>query len=50
MKLSLNGENGFLVNEIGDIDSLSDRISMLIENKELRETMGKKAAEYSKKI
>ena len=45
-----NGENGFLVNEIGDIDSLSDRISMLIENKELRETMGKKAAEYSKKI
>lgn len=45
-----NGENGFLVNEIGDIDSLSDRISMLIENKELRETMGKKAAEYSKKF
>lgn len=45
-----DGENGFLVNEIGDIDSLSDRISMLIENKELRETMGKKAAEYSKKF
>lgn len=42
-----DGKNGFLIKDVGDIDSLSHRICMLIESQKLREKMGKKAAEYS---
>ncbi len=37
-----DGVNGFLVN-LGDIDGLAEKISLLIEDKEMRENMGKMA-------
>lgn len=45
-----DGKNGFLIKDVGDIDSLSHRICMLIESQELRAKMGKKAAEYSQQF
>ena len=45
-----NGENGFLVNTVGDIVSLSEYICKLIEDDELRVAMGQKAKEYSNRF
>lgn len=49
-EIIVDGENGFLINIVGDIDSLSHRICTLIEDKELRESMGKKATDYSQRF
>ena len=37
------GENGFLVDKVGDIYTLSNRICKLIEDNNLRNMMGEKA-------
>ena len=41
------GENGFLVDKVGDIYTLSNRICKLIEDNNLRNMMGKKALDFS---
>ena len=41
---SRDGENGFLI-PVGDEDALADRISRLIEDKELSARMGRRAKE-----
>ena len=43
-----DGVNGFLI-PVGDEDALADRICRLIEDKDLRESFGKKALEIEKK-
>lgn len=44
-----NGEDGFLVSD-GDIYALSEKLLLLIENKEIRENMGEKAFMNSKRF
>ena len=44
-----NNHNGLLCN-IGDIDCLANKILYLIENKKLREEMGKKSKELVQKF
>lgn len=43
-----NDEDGFLIN-LEDVNAMTDKISLLIENKELRKTMGAKAKENVKR-
>lgn len=38
-----DGENGYLIPHVGDIDAMADKICLLIENAELRKQMGEKA-------
>lgn len=38
-----DGKNGFLINKVGDIQQLANKINLLIENSELRNYMGKNA-------
>ncbi len=40
-----NGENGFLIKDVGDIQAMADKICQLIEDDELRKQMGGKAKE-----
>ena len=44
-----NGENGYLIKD-NDIDNIVDKIVYLLENKEAREKMGKKAKEYANRF
>lgn len=43
------GENGFLV-DVGDVETLADRISKLIENESLRLKMGQFAKQHAKRF
>ena len=43
-----NDEDGFLIN-LEDVNAMTDKISLLIENKELRKSMGAKAKENVKR-
>lgn len=38
-----DGENGYLIPHVGDIDAMAEKICLLIENAELRKQMGEKA-------
>lgn len=38
-----DGKNGFLVDKVGDVQAMADRICQLIENETLRRQMGEKA-------
>jgi glycosyltransferase involved in cell wall biosynthesis len=38
-----DGKNGFLVEKVGDVQTMADRICHLIENEALRRQMGEKA-------
>lgn len=38
-----DGENGYLILHVGDIDAMAEKISLLIENAEFRKQMGEKA-------
>jgi glycosyltransferase involved in cell wall biosynthesis len=38
-----DGKNGFLINKVGDVQQLANKINLLIENSELRSNMGKNA-------
>jgi glycosyltransferase involved in cell wall biosynthesis len=40
-----NGENGFLIKDVGDIQAMADKICQVIEDDELRKQMGGKAKE-----
>ena len=44
----VNGENGFLI-PIKDAKSLAEKISILVENDDLRQKMGVKGREYAEK-
>ena len=43
-----DGENGFLINKVGDVHSMADKICLLIENASLRNRMGEKAIKLKK--
>jgi glycosyltransferase involved in cell wall biosynthesis len=45
-----DGVNGFLVNEVGDIKTLADKINILIEDENLRKIMGRNALLKSQKF
>lgn len=38
-----DGKNGFLVEKVGDVQTMADRICLLIENESLRREMGENA-------
>ena len=42
-----DGSNGFLISHVGDISSLANKISLLIEDETLRQIMGSRAQEMS---
>lgn len=44
-----NDEDGFLIN-LEDVNAMTDKISLLIENKELRKTMGEHAKKNVKRF
>ena len=44
-----DGTNGYIINKVGDIISMSERISNLIENEQLRKEFGKQSYQMSKK-
>lgn len=42
----IDGENGFLI-QPKDVDALTEKLELLINNKDLRQKMGKAARKYS---
>ena len=44
-----DGVNGFLVRDVGDVNTLAEKIMVLIENDNLRETMGNESIRVSRK-
>ncbi len=45
-----DGKNGFLVEKVGDVQTMADRICHLIENEALRRQMGEKARQMVQKF
>ncbi len=44
-----NGKNGFIINRVGDIKSMASKLSLLIENEQLRKDFGLKSYSLSRK-
>lgn len=46
----MHGENGFLVSPVGNIKSMADYLMRLMSDKKLRQQMGHKSVELSKRF
>lgn len=48
-ELVVDGNNGYVVNKVGDISAMAECLSKLIENEQLRKVFGKNSAKLSQK-